>query len=124
MIRIRGRIGDWPIDLEIGLDAEDWSQLGSLLQASGDAVANEATASEPKVPSKRADDPFWLPALALLRQAGEISGPQFLVQLEALAGTTLAAKQLLMRLRHSAQVEVERSADALLYRWREPSSAS
>ena len=24
MIRIRGRIGDWPVDLEIELDAQDW----------------------------------------------------------------------------------------------------
>ena len=27
MVRIRGRIGDWPVDLTLELDAEDWAQL-------------------------------------------------------------------------------------------------
>lgn len=27
MVRIRGSIGDWPVDLTLELDAEDWRQL-------------------------------------------------------------------------------------------------
>ena len=33
MLRIRGSIGDWPVDLTLELDEGDWAQLGAQLQA-------------------------------------------------------------------------------------------
>ena len=38
-------------------------------------------------------------------------------QLETLTGSAAAAKRLLVRLRHSANVKVESGADAPLYHW-------
>ena len=31
MVRIRGTIGDWPVDLTVEMDAEDWAQLAAHL---------------------------------------------------------------------------------------------
>ena len=33
MLRIRGTVGDWPVDLSIEMDEGDWAQLGAQLQA-------------------------------------------------------------------------------------------
>ena len=38
MIRIRGRIGDWPVDLEIELDAQDWMNLTRSIGTDGAAA--------------------------------------------------------------------------------------
>ncbi|PYY79192.1 hypothetical protein DNK59_27635 [Pseudomonas sp. TKO26] len=111
MLRIRGSIGDWPVDLTLELDEGDWAQLGAQLQA----ARPEAAAPVSKPASQ--DDALWQTAKDLLRKAGQISGPQLLEQLEGLAGSAAAGKRLLVRLRHCAEVKVVSGADTPLYSW-------
>ncbi|HSX71691.1 MAG TPA: hypothetical protein VLF16_12255 [Pseudomonas sp.] len=111
MLRIKGRVGDWPVDLTVEMDAEDWAQLAAHLPVeSSPAPARVAPAANPA-------DGLWPMALELLQRAGSMEGPQLLGELAALAGGEAAGKRLLVRLRHSPQVQVESSADAPLYRW-------
>ncbi|MHC6223758.1 hypothetical protein ACYU03_03075 [Pseudomonas sp. X10] len=112
-MRIRGQIGDWPVDLTIELEPEEWAQLGRQL----DAPIAVAPASPAATAAPRQDDGQWLAACELLRQAGQLNGPELLEHLEGLAGSTSAGKRLLVRLRHSAQVRVESGADAPVYHW-------
>ena len=109
MVRIRGRVGDWPVDLTVELDAQDWAQLAQHMMPA-------AAVSEPAAVAA-ATDALWQTTLDLLRQAGQIEGPQLLAQLAALAGGEAAGKRLLVRLRHSAQVRMETGADAPIYHW-------
>ena len=39
MVRIRGTIGDWPVDLTVELDDSDWAALGAQLQVSDTRVS-------------------------------------------------------------------------------------
>lgn len=112
MLRIRGSIGEWPVDLTLEMDEGDWAQLGAQLKA----VKPEAAAPVESKPSSP-DDALWQIARELLRKSGQLSGPQLLEQLEGLTGSTAAGKRLLVRLRHSPQVKVESGADAPLYCW-------
>jgi hypothetical protein len=112
MLRIRGTVGDWPVDLTLELDEADWAQLGSQLKA----AKPEAAAAVVSKPASQ-DDRVWNITQDLLRNAGQISGPQLLEQLEGLTGSTAAGKRLLVRLRHSPQVRVESGQDAPLYSW-------
>lgn len=114
MLRIRGSIGDWPVDLTLELDEGDWAQLGAQLQA---AKPESAVALTKPVSQ---DDALWQIAKDLLRQAGQLSGPDLLEQLEGLAGSASAGKRLLVRLRHCAEVKVASGTDTPLYSWREP----
>lgn len=111
MLRIRGTIGDWPVDLTLEMDDADWARLGSQFQA----VRTEATA----VPAKplNQDDTQWRIAKDLLRKAGQLSGPDLLEQLEGLTGSAASGKRLLVRLRHCAQVKVSSGGDTPLYSW-------
>lgn len=34
MLRIRGSIGDWPVDLTLEMDDSDWARFGAQLQVS------------------------------------------------------------------------------------------
>ncbi|MGQ7956177.1 hypothetical protein ACUTAF_00375 [Pseudomonas sp. SP16.1] len=113
MVRIRGRIGDWPVDLTLELDAEDWARLAGGLTA---APVAEATAP---VAAAVAGDALWQTALQLVRDAGQVEGPRLLGQLAALAGGEAAGKRLLVRLRHCAQIRMETGADAPIYHWQE-----
>ncbi|MBS7664120.1 hypothetical protein I0D00_19525 [Pseudomonas lalucatii] len=113
MVRIRGRIGDWPVDLSLELDAEDWAQLAERLPA---ALAEPAAAPAP-APAAGASDALWQTALQLVRDAGQVEGPQLLGELATLAGGEAAGKRLLVRLRHCSQVSVEAGVDAPVYRW-------
>jgi hypothetical protein len=115
MLRIRGTVGDWPVDLTLELDEGDWAQLGAQLKA----VKSEAAPVAASKPVSQ-DDAVWQIALDLLRKAGQISGPQLLDQLEGLTGSTASGKRLLVRLRHSSQVKVESGQDAPLYSWNGP----
>ncbi|TWH77272.1 hypothetical protein LX59_00178 [Azomonas agilis] len=115
MIRIRGTVGGYPVALDIELDAQDWTQLGGLVSLQTSSEPEKV--SRPVGPEKTRADPFWQLAQQILQQAGTLAGPALLVQLETLTGNTQAAKQLMVRLRHSNEVVVERSSDALLYRW-------
>ncbi|MFO3721064.1 hypothetical protein [Pseudomonas sp. HLMP] len=112
-MRIRGHIGDWPVDLTIELEPAEWAQLGRqvLVPAVVEAAA-EAVGTAP-----RPDDGQWSAARELLRQVGQISGPELLERLEGLAGSTAAGKRLLVRLRHSSEVKVESGVDAPVYHW-------
>jgi hypothetical protein len=112
MLRIRGTVGDWPVDLTLELDEADWAQLGAQLKA----AKPEAAAAVVSKPASQ-DDTIWNITQDLLRNAGQISGPQLLEQLEGLTGSTAAGKRLLVRLRHSPQVRVESGQDAPLYSW-------
>ena len=112
MVRIRGQIGAWPVDLTVELDAQDWAQLAQHVTLDVPAVPGAAAAPV-------ASDALWHTTLGLLRQAGQIEGPQLLGQLAALAGGEAAGKRLLVRLRHCAQVRMEAGADAPIYHWQE-----
>ncbi|MGX5217975.1 MULTISPECIES: hypothetical protein [Pseudomonas] len=112
MVRIRGKIGDWPVDLTVELDAQDWAHLAANLPVSTPPATTEAAPVEaPRT------DALWQSTLSLLGKAGSIEGPLLMEQLTGLAGGELAAKQLLVRLRHCAQVRVESGADAPVYHW-------
>jgi len=108
VIRIRGHIGELSVDLSIEMDDQDWAQLAQQLP---DLVrgGQPARATE--------SDDLWLAALQLVREAGQVDGPQLLAQLEAMAGSAQAGKRLLVRLRHSAQVRVQSGADAPVFSW-------
>ncbi|WP_350023283.1 hypothetical protein [Pseudomonas protegens] len=111
MLRIRGSIGDWPVDLTLELDEGDWAQLGAQLQA----AKPESVAVAAKPASQH--DALWQTAKELLRKAGQLSGPELLEQLEGLAGSAAAGKRLLVRLRHCAEVKVVSGADTPIYSW-------
>lgn len=115
MVRIKGTIGAWPVDLMIELDAEDWERLAAQLP--GVVTAEPARAAAPLAAAPSPDDKQWLLVQELVRSAGKIEGPTLLSELQALTGSAGAAKRLLVRLRHSALVEVEAGADAPVYRW-------
>jgi hypothetical protein len=112
MLRIRGTVGDWPVDLTLELDDDDWARLGVQLQATPVATA----AAAPAAPVKHNDD-LWQNAQDLLRNAGQLNGLELLDQLEGLAGDASAGKRLLVRLRHSAKVKVSSGGDTPLYSW-------
>ena len=110
MVRIRGQIGAWPVDLTVELDAQDWAQLAQHVSLEPPPAPAAAVAPV-------ANDALWQTTLELLRQAGQIDGPQLLGQLAGLAGGEAAGKRLLVRLRHCAQVRVETGVDAPIYHW-------
>ena len=113
MVRIRGRIGDWPVDLTLELDAEDWAQLAQHV-----AVTPVANVVAP-TPMADAGDALWQTALQLVREAGQVEGPRLMAQLAALAGGEAAGKRLLVRLRQCEQIRRETGADAPIYHWQE-----
>ncbi|SDZ64729.1 hypothetical protein [Pseudomonas sp. NFIX28] len=115
MVRIRGSIGEWPVDLTLELDEGDWDQLSARLGTSLQAPKPEGGAPAAKPASQ--DDALWQIAKDLLRKAGQLSGPDLLEQLEGLTGSAAAGKRLLVRLRHSAQVKVASGGDTPLYSW-------
>lgn len=112
-MRIRGMIGDWPVDLQVELDEQDWARLTAQRPVEAPVAAEPA----PAAASTNRNDVLWQTTLDLLRQAGQVDGPELLAQLSALTGSAAAAKQLLVRLRHSPLVQLENGADTPLYRW-------
>jgi len=112
-VRIRGQIGDWPVDLTLELEPAEWAQLGRQLEVP--VVAEAASTAMPAAP--RQDDGQWVAAREVLRAAGQVNGPELLDRLEGLAGSTAAGKRLLVRLRHSSEVKVVSGADAPVYHW-------
>lgn len=113
-MRIHGRIGDWPVDLTVELDAAEWAQLAQRLPP---PAAVEAPAPVAATPVAAAGDHLWALAQELLRRAETMDGPQLFAELSALAGSPEAGKRLLVRLRHCPQVQVQAGADAPVYRW-------
>lgn len=115
MLRIRGNIGDWPVDLTLELDDGDWDQLASRL---GTQLQVEKPVGGPLAAKPVSqDDVLWQMAKDLLRKAGQLDGPDLLEQLEGLTGSAAAGKRLLVRLRHSAEVKVVSGGDTPLYSW-------
>ena len=112
MVRIRGRIGDWPVDLTLELDAGDWAQLAQHM-----ALAPASAPAPAAAPAADAGDAQWQTALQLVRDAGQVEGRRLMSQLAALAGGEAAGKRLLVRLRHCAQIRMETGADAPIYHW-------
>ncbi|MGY4660441.1 hypothetical protein ACVWZ9_001235 [Pseudomonas chlororaphis] len=115
MVRIRGSIGEWPVDLTLELDEADWDQLSARLGTPLQAATAESGGPVAKPASQ--DDALWQITQDLLRKAGQLSGPDLLEQLEGLTGSAAAGKRLLVRLRHSAQVKVVSGGDTPLYSW-------
>jgi hypothetical protein len=111
MLRIRGSIGDWPVDLTLEMDDADWARLGAQLQV------EKTEASVPAAKPLNQDDALWQVARDLLHKAGQLSGPDLLEQLEGLTGSATSGKRLLVRLRHSANVKVESGGDTPIFRW-------
>lgn len=72
MVRIRGSIGDWPVDLTLELDAEDWRQLAQHVPPPplGEPQVAAARAPAPAAPVDR----LWQTAQDLLRGSGRIEG--------------------------------------------------
>ncbi|CAI8732094.1 hypothetical protein [Pseudomonas soli] len=112
-MRIRGQIGEWPVDLTVELEPHEWAQLGRRMDVQAPVEAAPVSAS----PVPRQDDGQWVAAREVLRQAGQMGGPELLERLEGLAGSVAAGKRLLVRLRHSSEVKVESGVDAPVYRW-------
>ncbi|WP_459207565.1 hypothetical protein ACSMEV_05610 [Pseudomonas sp. MLB6B] len=118
-MRIRGQIGDWPVDLTIELEPEEWAQLGGRGDVAPSDVSPAPAPAKPLAPVVRDDEPLRA-ACDLLRAAGRLEGPELLDRLESLTGSFAAAKRLLVRLRHSAQVRVVSEGDAPVYVWDTP----
>jgi len=116
MLRIRGTVGDVPVDLTVELDDSDWGKLGAALGAQPQIVQAAAVAASAAKPLNQ-DEALWQVARDLLRKAGQLSGPDLLEQLEGLTGSAAAGKRLLVRLRHSSQVKVASGGDTPLYSW-------
>lgn len=114
-MRIRGHIGDWPVDLVLELDEAEWRRLGVALQPAS-AASPSAKAVDNSPPASAADR-LWQAACDLLRQAGSSEGPQLLDELSALAGSAAAAKGLLVRLRHSPNVRIEVRDGTQVFSW-------
>ena len=116
MVRIRGTIGSQPVDLTVELDEADWQRLAAALQPTAASLPAAAVVAAPGGP-KSGGDMLWDQVVKLLSQAGRLSGPDILVALEKLTGNLGVAKQLLVRLRHSPQVRMERVGEAQFYIW-------
>lgn len=115
MLRIKGTIGDWPVDLSVEMDDADWARLAQNLPAAAVAPAAAAAPESAGAPV----DQLWLAAQDLLRRSGSSEGPQLLDELAALAGSAGAAKGLLVRLRHSPKVKIEVRDGVQLFTWAE-----
>ncbi|TDV47257.1 hypothetical protein EC919_11067 [Pseudomonas graminis] len=115
MLRIRGTVGDLPVDLTVEMDDADWARLGIQL---GAQVQETSAPTDTSVkPAAGRNDAVWDIAQELLRKAGHLTGPDLLGQLEGLSGSTAAGKRLMVRLRHSTNVKVESQGDTPVYHW-------
>lgn len=120
-MRIKGTVGDWPVDLQVELDETDWRRLAAGLSvASPERAAAVSSAPAPAVAAPLAPgEQAWQAVLDLLREAGQLEGTALLAACEGLAGSAVAGKRLLVRLRHAPQVQVESAGETPLYRWRD-----
>lgn len=116
MLRIRGTVGELPVELTLELDEADWARLGSQFGVQLQAAQSDQ-ATVPATKPLNQDDALWQIAKDLLRKAGQLSGPELLDQLEGLSGSAASGKRLLVRLRHSPEVKVESGGDTPIYRW-------
>ena len=117
MLRIRGTVGDLPVDLTLELDESDWARLGAQFGVQVQTAQPQTAAAAPVAKPVSQDDALWQVARDLLRKAGQLSGPDLLEQLEGLTGSAVSGKRLLVRLRHSSDVKVVSGGDTPLYSW-------
>ena len=115
MLRIRGTVGDLPVDLTVEMDDADWARLG--IQLGAQVQETSAPVDTYVKPAASRNDAVWDIAQELLRKAGHLTGPDLLGQLEGLSGSTAAGKRLMVRMRHSANVKVESQGDTPVYHW-------
>jgi len=113
-VRIRGTIGEWPVDLTIELDPQEWAQLARPTEQLPASTPQPAAAM---LPAATKDDGPWRVACELLRTAGRMEGPELLEQLQGVTGDFGAAKRLLVRLRHHGQVRVFSEGETPMYVW-------
>ncbi|QSB39178.1 hypothetical protein JTY93_23785 [Pseudomonas hygromyciniae] len=112
MMRIRGTIGELPVDLTLELDDSDWARLGvtcRLRRRLAGACHTASLGQSGREPEAGRPGP--------LREAGQLSGLELSDRLEGLAGNAQAGKRLLVRLRHSAKVKVSSGGDTPQYSW-------
>ncbi|GGK09719.1 hypothetical protein [Pseudomonas matsuisoli] len=114
-MRIRGTIGQWPVDLTLDLDDDELGRLRALNTAPSEV--DHTAAATPATVSAQAHDPHWEAAQDLLRQAGHLDGPALSGLLDTLTGSATTTKRLLVRLRHSPNVRLESGPDVHVYHW-------
>ena len=107
MLRIRGTVGDLPVDLTVELDDGDWARLGNWRASSTmrrwkvcSSCLSATAATAKACPTRRCCRCSSCWAMTT-RWAGDAS----------------AGKRLLVRLRHSARVKVASGGDTPLYSW-------
>lgn len=109
MMRIRGKIGDWPVDLIIELDDQEIQHL-NMKEPPRARNSSEQSAVTSEV--------LWQKTLDMLRLQGVMEGPELLAWLADLAGSEVAGKRLLVRLRHCEQVSVSgNGGEIVTYHW-------
>ncbi|SEL52483.1 hypothetical protein SAMN05216214_113103 [Atopomonas hussainii] len=125
-MKIQGRIGDTPVELEVTFEPHEWAQLAACLAGQGAApAAGNAPLSAPLSMAEQAQqavangDKLLTLALQVLAAHGECDGPTLRSELLALAGSDVEAKRLLVRLRHHPQVVLREEGSAPIYRWQE-----
>ena len=124
MIRIKGTIGDMPVDLVVeGLDSgvAQVAQQVSALAKVEPAETAEAAAETTKPSSSKKPTAVQM-ALRLLQQEGQQSASQIINYLNALGFADQEIKRTLMALRHAEEVVTKRNSEhsELDYRWQTP----
>lgn len=74
MLRIRGTVGDVPVDLTVELDDGDWAKLGSALNGQAPVAQSEAVASAPAAKPLNQDDALWQLARICCARPGSSAG--------------------------------------------------
>ena len=121
-MKIQGRIGDMPVELDVTFEPHEWAQLAACLTgqplapAAGSAPISVAEQAQQAVAN---GDKLLTLALQVLAAHGECDGPTLRSELLALAGTDVEAKRLLVRLRHHPQVTLSEEGSAPIYRWQD-----
>lgn len=119
-MKIQGRIGDMPVELDVTFEPHEWAQLAACLTgqllapAAGSAPISVAEQAQQAVAN---GDKLLTLALQVLAAHGECDGPTLRSELLALAGSDVEAKRLLVRLRHHPQVTLSEEGSAPIYRW-------
>ncbi|MCJ8168456.1 hypothetical protein [Atopomonas sediminilitoris] len=126
-MKISGRIGEQVVDLTVSLEPHEWVQLAQAgvqlapaLTAPADLTVTTAPAASMAgvAASAPSADKLLTMALQVLAAHGACDGPTLRGELLALAGSEVAAKRLLVKLRHHPQVTLEEHQAAPVYRWR------
>ena len=123
-MKIQGRIGDMPVELDVTFEPHEWAQFAACLTGQTPAVGSAASVAPISVAEQAQQavangDKLLTLALQVLAAHGECDGPTLRSELLALAGTDVEAKRLLVRLRHHPQVTLSEEGSAPIYRWQD-----